>query len=889
MLQNKSFVRKTKKGGVLKVVNQHYLRDDIYSGSSLDPDCDAEAYKLSADAAHYLVIDTNLALHQMDFLEHPAVDDVVVPGTVLEECRKRNSAAYQRLRALCSSSARRFYVFSNEHHRETYIQAQPAESPNDRNDRAIRVATAWYMKRIPGKEVILLTADADNRRKAVAEGVRALSVQAYARLRTDCPELVDVGAVVMRGGQDDDETDMVIDGAASNGRQQQQPSDGPRQAKRRRIYDEHMPMSEVTAGIKAGRLHQGPIRMSRSSAFQAWVSSESAGEDIQVQGREAVNRALDGDIVAVRLLTPAEAAAASKAAARRPQKGGGADAHPEEASGDEDDGEPWEDSRVAEVTMDDVDEKEVTPGSERVMGRVVGIIRRNWRTRGYCGSLKDEEAGKRGRQQSRLFCPVERRFPLIRLVTRQAETLSGQRIVVVVDGWEADSLHPVGHYVRKLGTIGDKDTETEVLLIENDINTSPFTPGVHACVPPLPWSIQKSDWPGREDFRELPICSVDPPGCRDIDDALHVRPLPSGNFEVGVHIADVTHFLKPGTPMDEEAAARSTTTYLVQRRIDMLPKPLTEDICSLRGGVERLAFSVIWEMTPQADAVSVRFTKSVICSKAALSYAEAQARMDDERLHDEITVGLRRLNSMAKIMRARRFDQGALALASPEVKFEMDTETLDPLDVAVYQIREANQMVEEMMLLANVTVAEHILAAFPACSLLRSHATPAPKRFQPLVQAGVAAGFDIDFSSSKALAVSLDKAERPGDGYFNRLVRIMATRCMMQALYFSSGTCAPSEYHHYGLAAPLYTHFTSPIRRYADVVVHRLLAASLRITPLPESARDSQALQRSAGNMNMRHRNAQMAGRASAELHTLIFFKARAIVSEARVLRVRPT
>ncbi|GFH26842.1 uncharacterized protein HaLaN_25061 [Haematococcus lacustris] len=149
--------------------------------------------------------------------------------------------------------------------------------------------------------------------------------------------------------------------------------------------------------------------------------------------------------------------------------------------------------------------------------------------------------------------------------------------------YQPDSPYPAGHYVRTLGVIGDKETETEVLLIEHDINTSPFTPAVHDCVPPLPWCVgpeHESD-PNRTDLRSLCICSVDPPGCKDIDDALHVRPLPNGNYEVGVHIADVTHFLRPGTAMDLEAMQRATTTYLVQRRIDMLPKPLTEDICSL--------------------------------------------------------------------------------------------------------------------------------------------------------------------------------------------------------------------------------------------------------------------------------------------------------------------
>ena len=360
-----------------------------------------------------------------------------------------------------------------------------------------------------------------------------------------------------------------------------------------------------------------------------------------------------------------------------------------------------------------------------------------------------------------------------------------------------------------------------------------------------------------------------------------------GNYELGVHIADVTHFLLPGSAMDVEASARGTTTYLVQRRIDMLPKPLTEDICSLRANVERLAFSVIWEITEDARVISASFTMSVIKSRAALTYAEAQTRIDDERMQDELTCNLRAMNSIAKLLRKARMDRGALELASPEVKFEIDTETQDPLDVGMYQLRETNRMVEEMMLLANCTVAERCLQDFPANSLLRRHPVPPARQFEPLLQATGAVGVAIDVDTSKALAESLDRAVRPEDPYFNKLIRIMATRCMTQARYFGSGDVARPEYYHYGLAAPLYTHFTSPIRRYADVVVHRVLMAVLGLQPLPDGLRDRDFMHLVVDNLNVRHKNAQLAGRASVDLHTLIFFKDKQVVADARITRVK--
>lgn len=310
------------------------------------------------------------------------------------------------------------------------------------------------------------------------------------------------------------------------------------------------------------------------------------------------------------------------------------------------------------------------------------------------------------------------------------------------------------------------------------------------------------------------------------------------------------------------------------------------DICSLRADVERLAFSCIWVMNSEAEIESVRFTKSVIKSCAAMSYLEAQTRMDDSRLTDGLTTDLRNMNRLAKIMRLRRIERGALTLASPEVKFEIDTETHDPLDVGMYQVREANQMVEEFMLAANMSVAAKILEHFPSCSLLRRHPEPTPQMFEPLLRTAAAVGVTLDISSSKALADALDHAVGD-DPYFNKLIRIMATRCMTQAVYFCSGELSYPEYLHYGLAAPLYTHFTSPIRRYADVIVHRLLAAALGLNTLPEKLRDASALTSLSDNLNYRHRNAQMAGRASVELHTVIFFKKRPTDEEARIVKIR--
>eukprot|EP00873_Tetraselmis_striata_P021093 jgi/Tetstr1/441357/TSEL_029608.t1 len=976
MLTRRSFVKKTHKGAVVKVVREHYLRDDIWCGAADCQRCGQASAKLAGGTQFYLVIDTNVALHQIDLLEHPAVEDVIVTSVVLQEVRHRALAVYQRLRALCADNTRRFHVFCNEHHRETYVTPKAKESANDRNDRAIRVAAAWYQAHLPpgAPAVLLLSNDADCRRKAAKRGIQACSVAEFALRRANVPELADLVAAGEAA-----ESERAAGGGGAAGR-------------RRALFEEHSSAAEVAAGIKAGRLLQartalrpccakqqplsrklgieysrhadlplctaqagllfgpvvsgawrlcirglrggveglsggrllwgreinqdgaghaspftvgegndlgvafltrrtqgvdeglGALRTSRHSAWEGRISWEAGGQDVLISGRSHLNRAMDGDVVAVELLPEAEW-----------QPDGGAVPPSQGAGEEEESAEDAEASTGAEVvtqTAPGTEEAAAEPG-RRPAGRVVGILRRAWRQRGYCGAL-DPKSHRPG-LHNLLFVPVDKRLPRIRIQTRQADNLMDKRLVVAVDRWDVDSAYPAGHYVRTLGLIGDKATETDVLLIENDINTSPFTPAVYECVPRLPWTVSEEDRAeaGREDMRDICVCSVDPPGCKDIDDALHARELPNGNWELGVHIADVTRFMEPDSAMDLEAARRGTSVYLVDRRIDMLPKALTEDICSLRADVERLTFSVTWEVTPPGsgasgvEVVHTHFTKAVIRSRAALSYQEAQARIDDPQAHDDITLGLRRLLAVARVLRARRMQAGALQLASPEVKFQLEAETLDPLDVGMYQVRETNQMVEEMMLLANVAVAEKIVQCFPSLAVLRRHATPAPRQFEPLLRAAAAAGIAIDTSSSKALADSLDRAVRANDGYFNKLIRIMTTRCMTQALYFCSGDLAAPEFHHYGLAASTYTHFTSPIRRYADVTVHRLLAASIGLRPLPDSARDKLGMRGVVSNLNERHHNAQMAGRASVELHTLVFFYGRTLLADARVIRVR--
>ncbi|KAJ0178909.1 hypothetical protein K1T71_005684 [Dendrolimus kikuchii] len=858
MWTSKTFLYKTKRGNILKIVREHYLRDDLLCGSGACKTCphkddeivlmsQAESICALFDYPHYLVLDTNVVLHQIDVLEEDALTNVIILQTVLEEVKHQNTAIFQRLLEIIGNKRRKFYSFVNEHHKDTYVERNPGEKQNDRNDRAIRRAVAWYEAHlsinrvnIESPRVVLLTDDENNRKIAQDEGIICCSVKDYVENVNGFPGLVDKLSK------------NVI----------------PENCSKDALYPAHLTPTQIHAGIRNGKLYQGIFHASRDNFLEGSVVVNAFEKSILLQGHIGINRAVDGDTVAIEIFPEEEW--------RKPS-----DIVLEDKS--EDPGDLLEEETVLLKSTKTNSNDEVTP-----TGKVVGIIKRKWRQ--YCGILMPSRLPGATRH---LFTPAEKRIPRVRIETRQSDVLASQRILVALDSWPRNSRYPLGHFVRALGPIGDKDAENEVILLEHDVPHARFSEAVLACLPPNDWTIPKEEINKRVDLRPICICSVDPPGCTDIDDALHARRIKGTTddglkkYEVGVHIADVTYFVRPNTALDKEAASRSTTVYLVDRRIDMVPDLLSSNLCSLRGGEERLAFSCVWEVDENANILSTKFHKSVIKSAAAMTYEEAQIAIDDESRKDEIASSLRVLNSLAKKLKRRRLDNGALLLASPEIRFQVDSETHDPVEVQAKKLMDTNSMVEEFMLLANISVAQRLAAEYPQCALLRRHPAPPPVNFVNFLKAARQQGFELDVSTNKSFSKSLDEAVIPGRPYFNTLLRIMATRCMQQAVYFSSGTCAQEDFYHYGLACPIYTHFTSPIRRYADVIVHRLLAACVGCDVTHASLLDNKAADALCDNLNYRHRQAQYAGRASVALNTHILFRNRVEIESAVVLAVK--
>ncbi|KAH8977266.1 RNB-domain-containing protein [Lactarius hatsudake] len=869
-LTQRKFFKKTARGKVVKVIRERYLRDDVSCGIEKCRECiSSPALHLPFGGAvdhklfpqgHFVLPDTNVFLAQMDVIESSYFrTPIILLQTVLEEVRHRSLPLFNRLKALMKMDEKRTWIFYNEFRSETAVVREVGETPNDRNDRAIRVGTAWYnshifLTRPPIRgqpkptlpTIVLLTEDADNRRKAEKDSIPCYSVRQYLEGMPESTQLMDL----LSAGSDS------IEPAIAAGRPP--------------LYSEYLPTGALTAGVKAGQLHQGHFNASQFNFLEGSVNVEAFGKPILLSGRENMNRAVHGDIVVVEVFSEQEWKAPTD------------EVVDQESALKNDDAEESDEEGERVVVEEKTPRTEVpsrAPTEKQPTGRIVGIVKRNWRAFVcHIDSTSLNSSTTTSLSQQTVFAtPVSRLLPRIRMRTRQAPALLGQKILVTIDKWDITSRYPEGHFVRALGKVESKEAEQESLLLEFDVPYRPFGKAILDCLPTEgeqwvvpPKSADNLTWNDREDLRQLNICSIDPPACQDIDDALHARRLPNGNIEAGVHIADVSHFVLPDNPMDAEAAARGTTVYLVDKRIDMLPALLGTNLCSLRPFVERLAFSVIWELTPEANIANVRFTKSVIASKCAFTYEEAQTRKDDTHQQDELTDSIRLLNTLAQKLKAGRMAAGALNLASPEVKIHLDSaESSDPIDVEQKEQRETNSLVEEFMLLANISVAQKIQEAFPQTAVLRRHMPPPKTNFEKLQDI-------LQKASWYTTGSSLDKCIDPEEPAFNTLVRIMATRCMLSAEYFCSGSVSKETFGHYGLASPIYTHFTSPIRRYADVLVHRQLAAAISYNPLHASLHSKTHVERVLDVVNRRHRMAQMAGRASVEFYVGLALKARA-------------
>ncbi|GAA5893856.1 hypothetical protein JCM6882_003112 [Rhodosporidiobolus microsporus] len=691
-------------------------------------------------------------------------------------------------------------------------------------------------------------------------------------------------------------------------------------AGRKTLFAPYLPQASIPPLLQAGKLVIGTLRVNKRNRSDAYVATDVLDSDIYICGSKDRNRALEGDIVAVELLDVDEVWGTKKDKEEKKRK------KEEQASYDP---RAARDIRKQDKKKDDVEvegqglllfeEEEVNDEQKpQFAGHVVAVLERapGQLFSGTLGVLRPSSAATQQKQDAERreregvdlrgggggggqnggppapkiiwFRPTDKRVPLIAIPTEQApadfvdrsDKYQSRLFVACIKRWPITSLHPFGQLVEELGPIGDIEVETNALLKDCNFSNEDFAESVNKCLPPTPWAIPERETQSdvRRDLRDQRVFTIDPETAKDLDDALHIVRNEDGTFEVGVHIADVSHFVKPNTPLDREARKRATTVYLVQRAVPMLPPTLSEELCSLNAGSDKLTFSVIFTLTPEGKVVKTWFGKTVINSKVKLAYSDAQEVIegrglpeakiaDDAALREGVENDVKALAGIAKHLRARRFDNGALRIDNVKVSFRLD-EVGMPVDSHAFERKEANELIEEFMLLANISVAGKIASGLPDQSLLRRHESPIDRRLEAFVARMGRLGIQLDSSSSGALMKSIAGVTDPSE---RLTLQHLSTRSMQRAKYFCTGMLDISKYRHYALNVPLYTHFTSPIRRYADIMVHRQLEAVLAASttsPVAEARfpLDAEAVSKVAQTCNIKKEAARLAQEQSQHL-----------------------
>ncbi|KAL3272518.1 hypothetical protein HHI36_013994 [Cryptolaemus montrouzieri] len=615
-------------------------------------------------------------------------------------------------------------------------------------------------------------------------------------------------------------------------------------------YPDYITEEEVTQGLLDGSLVKGIIRINQRNSRDAYVSSMIKGDtDYCIKSILDQNRALEGDEVILRIKSEAE----------------------------------WDEGRKTAV---------VVYISKMIHSRTsVGKL--------YPITRNDNFAA---------FFPRDKRFPVVHIPSiswpktfkSDPQKSSKNLFVAKITEW-TNIEHAKGLIIENIGISGDLKVENLAILKGCGLDHESFGNEVLKYLPKM--DNLQADWlEGREDLRTECIFSIDPLTARDLDDAVSCKTLPDGNLEIGVHIADVSHFLEEGTELDKQVGWKATTIYMVDHVYHMLPVELCMG-CSLLPAKDKLSFSVFWTMTPDGEILTTRFAKTIMNSCVQLAYEHAQAIIDDPDNFDassfpKITNGysiadvkdvVLKLYNISKILRRRRFENGALRIDQIKLSFNLDPETGLPIDYFTHELKEANWLIEEFMLLANISVAEKIMDSFPDISFLRLHEAPKESMMKELKAGLESVGIHVDTSSAMSIQSSLKKYS--SDDFLGKIrgavLNHLFAKPMVRARYFCPGIeKAATSYGHFALNIPLYTHFTSPIRRYADIMVHRLLTASLGLSkkPMWDPAFVGDVAQR----CNILKYNAKKAQEESTKLYLGLFITKRGpFIRNAAVVDVK--
>lgn len=703
------------------------------------------------------------------------------------------------------------------------------------------------------------------------------------------------------------------------------------------MYKPHWKQDRIQKALEREEVFLSHIRINGKNAKEAYATLEGLHADVVLGGSKDQNRCVDGDQVVLRVkgIQEWETIREGKLAQAM--------------------GSPRRDSleslhdKIRRVSISE-GEKDTRNGAQSyVVGRealktlarehqtkrpkaqVVAVLKPSPRRNAVIGHL---EVSNRG-GHTLILVTRDTRLPncvvhanqmpidLQKKLSEEAMDPHAEKTLVLakITEWKVQYPFPTAQVVKAIGMSGEIETESRAILEAENIHQDQddFPPEAMECLPKTPWHLDEEEIGKRRDLRDTRIFSIDPITARDLDDALSFTDLADGCARIGVHIADVSHFVPPDSALDEEARRRSTSVYLVQKVLPMLPRLLCEELCSLNAGVDRCAFSVIWVLDRDGNIKEQWMGKTIIRSCAKLSYEDAQNMLDGKfsgkpietpptELHgphtwSEVVSDVRGLNRIAHRLRKSRFHNGALRLDNKKLLINLDDAGF-PIGHDVFKAKDANRLVEEYMLLANRSVARFLTEYYPDRSLLRRHPFPNGKKMEELVNFASHHGIDIRAGSSKEIHESLQALLVAEQGRqaarsmgldvqtLYELMQILATEPMQLAMYFNTGDHEESDWRHFALAFDHYTHFTSPIRRYPDIIVHRLLSASLDAHSGKDPVesfqqhgnKDTDILSEIASHCNDRKLAAKNAQEASARLFLAFMLRDKPRVAKAIVV-----
>ncbi|KAI0380872.1 RNB-domain-containing protein [Hypomontagnella monticulosa] len=664
------------------------------------------------------------------------------------------------------------------------------------------------------------------------------------------------------------------------------------QQQRKTLFTPYLPQATLPALLGDGQLVSGILRVNKKNRSDAYVSTSDGllDADIFICGSKDRNRALEGDLVAVELLDVDEVWSQKREKEEKKKRkditdtrsgstngnGQSNSANGEEATNGEGGirrrgslrqrptQKKNDDVEVEGQSLLLVEEEEISDESKPLYaGHIVAVIERvaGQMFSGTLGLLRPssqatkekqeaERAARDGgrshdnRQQDKpkivWFKPTDKRVPLIAIPTEQAprdfvekhQEYADRIFVACIKRWPITSLHPFGTLVEQLGKMGDLKVETDALLRDNNFSSDEFSEAVLRSVGLQDWSIAKEDEASissRRDFRDEKTFTLDLAGTGELGNAVHVKPESDGKIEIGIHVSDVTHFVKPNSLVDREAKKRGTAVHLVNRTCALLPPRIASELCTLTPNEDRLTVSVVFRVHPHTGVVAeddIWIGKSIVKSNATLTLKQLDDALANQAgfTHEAVQVkDVQILNAVAQKFREARLGSEGEPMAPLRLLHQLDDENI-PIQHNIFDSTPGTELVEELLHKVNSSVAQKLAQGLPEKALLRRQSPPNARRLQTFVERMRALGYDIDTTSSGTLQNSLFKVD---DSDIRKGMETLLLKSMHHAKYFITGKTNKLLWPHYALNLPLYTHFTAPTRRYADVIVHRQLEAVL--------------------------------------------------------------